>query len=356
MYKPLSRQEIISVIEGEGAASRIPMIFHYLVDPGDFAENENTVRQIMSTYPQDVQIITITMPDACEAPTDCSDYRWVKAEKNTKQNNVALDASCVITDWSCLDEIISHFPSPYYRGMFQEHIPEDGRYRLGYWWHFLFERHWQLRGMENALMDYYKNAAEVHSLFRAVTDFYIAAIKRGKKEHALDGILVTDDLGMQTGSFFSNEIFIEFFQPYYKEIIDTLHDLDMHFWLHSCGCVRSLLPLFIDVGVDVIHPIQKYTMLEAEIAREFGHGICIWAGFDVQRIIPWGTPQEVRDEVRFMINTYYRPEGRFMLSLSNAIKNDCPIESLKAMCDEMYGYGKAYQLSTLTGGNPSEKA
>jgi uroporphyrinogen-III decarboxylase len=112
----------------------------------------------------------------------------------------------------------------------------------------------------------------------------------------------------------------------------------MHFWLHTCGNIELFLPYFVEIGSDVIHPIQKYTMEEKKIADKFGKDICIWAGFDVQRIIPYGTPDEVREEVRFMIDTYYRPEGRLIITAGNGITADCPIESLEALLDETYNY------------------
>ena len=189
-------------------------------------------------------------------------------------------------------------------------------------------------------MDYYTDPESVHKLFRALTDFYKAVMIRGRKEQALDGIFTSDDIGMQTGPFFSSQIFDEFFAPYYKELIDTAHSLDMHFWLHTCGNIEDFMPKFVEMGLDVIHPIQKYTMEEKKIAMDYGRDICIWAGFDVQRIIPWGTADDVRREVRFIIDTFARKEGRLMFTAGNGINADCPLTSLEALFDEAFEYGK----------------
>lgn len=94
------------------------------------------------------------------------------------------------------------------------------------------------------------------------------------------------------------------------------------------------------MGLDVIHPIQKYAMDEAVVAREFGDRISIWAGFDVQRIIPYGTPDDVRREVRHLMDTYARPDGRFLLTAGNGITPDTPIASLRALYEEAYRYGE----------------
>jgi uroporphyrinogen-III decarboxylase len=114
----------------------------------------------------------------------------------------------------------------------------------------------------------------------------------------------------------------------------------MHFWLHSCGNIESFIPDLIEIGLDVIHPIQKYTMDERNIASKFGKDICIWAGMDVQRTIPYGSPDDVRKELRFLYDTYYRKEGRLMLTAGNGMTADTPFDSLKALLDEALVYGK----------------
>ena len=196
-----------------------------------------------------------------------------------------------------------------------------------------------LRGMENALVDFYEKPEQVHRLFRALTNLYMSILTRAKDEMHLDAVWTSDDIGMQTGPFFSLELFREFFKPYYKELISHAHDLGMHFWLHTCGNISPFIPELIEIGLDVLHPIQKYTMDEKEIAQKFGDKICLWAGFDVQQTIPYGTLEDVRREVRFMIDTYYRKDGRFILAAGNWLTPDTPHESIEVLLDEAYEYG-----------------
>jgi uroporphyrinogen-III decarboxylase len=220
-------------------------------------------------------------------------------------------------------------------------------YRVGLWWYWLFERHWSLRGMENALCDFYDSAEEVHRLYRALTDFYKDMLLRGRRELGLDAVWTSDDIGTQTAPFFSLEIFRTFFKPYYRELIDCAHELGMHFWLHCCGNILPFLPELIEIGLDVLHPIQKYAMDEREVARRYGDQLCIWAGFDVQQSIPYGTPEDVRREVRFMIDTYFRSDGRFLLAAGNNMTPDTPLESLDALLDESVRYGTQAVLRAL---------
>lgn len=338
-YEALTREQMISVIEGKGCASRIPMIYHFWTHADTFGERKQEAALLLDKYPNDALTIPFNMPAVFDAPEDDPEYRWVNFSDPYKDQNVALDAKTAITDWSLLDGVLENFPNPYYPGLFPCNPAENGKYRLGTFWYFYFERLWSLRGMTNSLMDFYTDPESVHRLFRGFTDFYKVVLERSKKELNLDGILTSDDIGTQTGPFFSLAIFREFFKPYYKEIIDKAHSLGMHFWLHACGNIELFLPDLIELGIDVIHPIQKYTMDEKKIAEKYGKDICIWAGFDVQQTIPYGTPDEVRKEVRFMIDTYFRPDGRLMLTAGNGITSDCKVESLEALLDETYHYG-----------------
>ena len=339
-YAPLTRHETASVIEGCSVAPRVPMMVHFWTDPARFGVQERRARDILATYPMDVQTIGIRMPGMYDAPEDDPEYRWMNYSDPDIDCGGAIDSKMAIPDWSLLDAILENWPSPEYPGLIPAGIVSDGRYMLGNFWFCYFERHWSMRGMTNALMDYYTDPESVHRLFRALTDFYLRMMERARHEAGIDGIFTSDDLGTQTGPFFSPEIFREFFLPYYAELFAKAHELDMHFWLHCCGNVEKFIPDWIDAGLDVLHPIQKHTMDDQVIAERFGQNICVWAGLDVQQVIPWGTPEEVRVEIRYLIDTYWRPkEGRLMITAGNGITADCPIESLEAFCDETYHYG-----------------
>ena len=341
-HRPLSREEMIRVIEGRGCAPRVPVLVHCWVSPDTFqGEKRREIRRILDSYPMDAQIITLGIPKVYEAPEDAPSYRWSYRGPRRDLSAAALDNAGVIENWDEeLELLLADFPDPDYPGLIPAAPAPDGRYRIGHWWYFFFERFWSLRSMQDALMDFYLEPEAVHALFQKLTDFYIRIITRARNELQLDAIYTSDDLGTQTSTFFSPEIFDTFFYPYYKQVIDHVHSLGMHFWLHACGNVEAFIPKFIELGVDVLHPIQKHTMDEKKIARMYGDQLCIWAGFDMQHTIPYGTPQEVRREVRFLMDAYRRPGGRFMLTLGNGATADMPAESLQALLDEAFAYGR----------------
>jgi hypothetical protein len=340
LYSPLTREEVKRVIEGKEQASRVPVLLHFWTYPGAFGSDEKRVQTLLDQYPQDCQVMSSCQPDTYVGTELDPEYRWMNSDDPHADDEGGLDERVVIEDWSQLDSILESFPSGDYPDMFPSNPEPDGRYRLGNWWFCYFERHWSLRGMTNALTDFILYPEETHRFYRALTDLYKQVIERGAKECNWDGFFTSDDIGTQKGPFFSLQIFREFFKPYYKELIDTAHANGMHFWLHTCGNVELFLEDFIEIGLDVIHPIQKYTMDEKHIADTYGSRLCIWAGFDVQQTIPYGTPEDVRKEVRFMMDTYHRAEGRMMLTCGNAITGDTPIPSLEALFDEAFTYGQ----------------
>ena len=340
LLEPLSRTEVRSVISGRSTARRVPFDIHFWVHADTFGERQAEVRRILAKYPEDLQIVSLRIPDIFDAPPDDPDYRWVPYDDPYAGKNVPYDQRIAITDWSQLDEILATFPKASYPGLLRGIPADDGRYRLGHLWYCLFERHWSLRGMTNALTDYYDYPNEVHRLFRALTDYYLGIMERAGKEAGCDAIFTSDDLGTQTQPFFSFGIFRKFYKPYYKELISQAHALGMLFWLHACGNVEPFIPDLIEIGLDVLHPIQKHTMDECAIASRYGQNLTIWSGLDVQQVIPWGTPEEVRAEVRRLVDIYWRKgEGRMMLTAGNGINEDCTLESLEAFFDEAVQYG-----------------
>ena len=340
-FAPLTRDEVKSVIEGKARTRRVPMCIHLWVHSDEFGDRKQAVLDLLARYPNDLQMGHFRMPAMYRGDDPAwPAYAWLPYANPHHGRQVAIDAAVALDDWSRLDEVLAGFPRADHPALLDWMPKPDGRYRLAHWWFCLFERHWSLRGMTNALTDYYEYPAQTHRLFQALTDFYCGLITRCAREAPVDGLLTSDDLGTQSSGFFSPAIFREFFKPYYRQIFDTCHRHGMHAWMHACGCVQEFIPDWIDVGLDVLHPIQKHTMDEQTIARNFGGRLTIFTGLDVQQVIPWGTPAEVRAEVRHLLDCFWRPgRGRCMLTAGNGINGDCTLASLEAFLDESCRYG-----------------
>lgn len=334
----LNKQQIRDVIEGRGNAGRVPILFSLWMNKSPFQEDAAACKKWLDSKVCDVDDFFLNMPDATKSPADDPNYRWAGNDIDLDET-LGIDERIIIQEWDKCEEFYDTFPSAEYPELIPAVKLDHHKYILARWWYTLFERHWQLRGMENALTDFLLYPDEVHVLYDKLTDFYIRAIERAHNEAGADGVFISDDLGSQSGTMFSREIFLEFFKPRYKRIIDRAHELGMHMWLHSCGNIKPFMNDFVEIGLDVIHPIQKHTMDSEEITRLYGGKICIFAGFDVQQIIPFGTEEEVCNEVREMIDTYWREDGRFMLTMGNGATPDWKINCLDALYDEALKYG-----------------
>lgn len=334
----LTKEQIKQVIEGRGRVERIPMLYDMWIYPSIYEERQNDFEQFIEAQIKDVDYIDLVMPDNFHAPENAPDYKWAPPNVQEK-DGVGIDENCVADEWEDMEAVYEAFPTSEYPGLIPKNKINPEKYIVARWCFCYFERLWSLRGMENALTDFYLYPEEVHRLFEKLSDYYMRIIERVKEETNADAVFVTDDIGTQTSPFFSMDVFREFFKPYYKKLIDKAHSLGMHFWLHTCGNVELYLEDFIEIGLDVIHPIQKYTMDYKNIAEKYGDRICLLVGFDVQQTIPYGTTEEVRQEVRDLIDAFSRPEGRFMLTMGNGSTIDWKLESLEALYDETLRYG-----------------
>jgi hypothetical protein len=292
-------------------------------------------------YPDDAALLLIPfpLPDPATLP-------WLTAASGESRG---LDSGGVLPDWRYLDDYLARFPDPEAPGLFDTILPrveeekKRNRYLLFGWWSLFFERPWGLRGMENLMVDYYENPEEVKRLHAALSRQYVALIRRAKRELEPDGFWTSDDLGNQRQLMMKPEHFRKLLKPYYAEVGSACRETGMHFWLHSCGNNAPILDDLIETGVDVFHPVQKHTMDEIETAKRYGDRLTFLAGFDVQRTLCYASPEEVREEVRQLIDAFDRPDGGMCLAAGNGIVGVTPFENIEAFLDEAARYGAEHR-------------
>ncbi|HPD28392.1 MAG TPA: uroporphyrinogen decarboxylase family protein [Phycisphaerae bacterium] len=204
----------------------------------------------------------------------------------------------------------------------------------------LFEWSAYLRRMDNALMDLAAELDKAEALLDKLVETHLAGLDRllPVLGDNVDLIQLGDDLGMEAGPFFSPELFRKIFKPRYKAIIDRVHTLapNIRVFLHSCGSIYKLLGDLIEVGVQVINPVQisARDMEPARLKKEFGKDVTFWGGgCDTQKVLPRGTPQEVRDHVRRNIDLL-APGGGFVFTQVHNILSEVPPANIVAMYEE----------------------
>ncbi len=152
-----------------------------------------------------------------------------------------------------------------------------------------------------------------------------------------------DDLGSQQGLLISPEMYREFIKPRQKTLFDFIKRKSpgIKILFHSCGSVYHIIPDLIEIGADILNPVQvtAANMDSAKLKKEFGKEITFWGGgIDTQQVLPHGSPQEVKDEVKKRIDDL-APGGGFVFATVHNIQEDVPVENVIALWEALQEYG-----------------
>jgi len=208
----------------------------------------------------------------------------------------------------------------------------------------IFYYHNLLRGLEQSLIDPYDDPDFTHHLLNKISDSFYSYHR--KMFETWDGLLditqVTDDYGSQHGTLISLNIFREFYKPHIKRFIDLAKEFGIKIMHHDDGAMRPFLPELVELGIDILNPVQHNCpgMEIDKLKDDFGDKICFHGGIENQEILPFGTTEEVRKEVRACIDNLGRNKTGYILAPCHNIQPVTPIENIIAMYDEAWHYGK----------------
>ena len=198
-----------------------------------------------------------------------------------------------------------------------------------------------LIGAERSLTEPYLNPWFFERLIEKVLSFQIAFIDKifSSAKGKIDFFRIGDDFGTQQGLLFDVVTWNAFFQPAFKSMADAAKKYGAHYYQHSCGAIRELIPSFIEIGVDVIDPIQvkAFNMDPAGLKKAFGRLVTFSGGIDEQELLPNGTPSMVGEEVKKMIDIMAYGGGYFLGPTHN-FQDDCPTENIIAMYETARKY------------------
>jgi uroporphyrinogen decarboxylase len=200
-----------------------------------------------------------------------------------------------------------------------------------------------LRGFAPWLEDLLLHQDFVHALLDRGLAVQLAIGKRMLEavgDH-VDIVYIQDDLGMQTGPIFSPQIYRQIFKPRQKQIVEAIRQqTGAKILLHSDGSLYPIIGDLIDVGFDILNPIQvsAKNMDAKRLKKEFGRDLTFWGAIDTQRVLPFGTPQEVKAEVKRLIEELGAGGGYVVSSVHN-IQAEVPPENIVAMCEAVLEYG-----------------
>jgi len=216
-----------------------------------------------------------------------------------------------------------------------------GRACSGMWEHAIW-----MTGYEKFFMDMILNKKFIHALMENILEinmkYWGRVIELVDEEYVV--ISCADDLGSQNSLLVDLNLYKEMIWPYHKRLFDFLKRAKqkVYIFFHNDGAIYETLPLLIEAGIDIINPWQvncKGMDDTARFKREFGNDLTVWGGScDTQRVLPFGTPQEVRDETKRRIEDL-APGGGYIFAPIHIIQDDVPIENIMAMWETLWEYG-----------------
>lgn len=197
----------------------------------------------------------------------------------------------------------------------------------------VFEMYWRLRGMEQALLDVRMEPELVAEMFRRCADFSVLLSEEACRRFPLDWLWTGDDVGSQDSTILSPESFRELVKPNLARIFEVGKARGLWVAYHSCGAIRPLIPDLIEIGLDVLNPIQCTAagMGPLELKREFGDRLSFMGGVDTQEVLPFGAPGDVRRATERLIEGMTTDGGGYILAASHAIPPETPDENFFAM-------------------------
>jgi uroporphyrinogen decarboxylase len=229
-----------------------------------------------------------------------------------------------------------HFPDPArpyrYEGL-EAWCQKNRDHFTMIWVGDLWERATFMRGMENLLFDISLHPRFVEELLSRLTDYILRTMEELFRRCAFDCIAVSDDYGTQKDLLISPSDWRKLIKPCLARIYALAKKNGRRIFHHSCGNNSRIVADFIDIGLDILHPIQPEAMDIQYLKKQFGKDLSLCGGIPTQTLLRDGTPQEIRKEVRRILKVMGR-DGGFIIEPGITLQADIPISNCLAMIEE----------------------
>ena len=220
-------------------------------------------------------------------------------------------------------------------------INKDKRYAIMFFAGGAFETPWYMRGLDRFLMDLVEAPEIAEAICDCVSNFYLNRALRAIEESdgKIDIIGSGGDIGTQRGMMLAPDLWRKHIKPYSARLIRTFKDMGCVTFYHSCGGIKPVINDFIEMGLDILDPVQPkaFEMDPRGLKSEFGGKLTFHGGIDIQELLPFGKPEEVRNEVGRLIEILGF-NGGYIVCPSHAIQPDTPPENILALYETAQGY------------------
>lgn len=200
----------------------------------------------------------------------------------------------------------------------------------------IYAAHWEkahnLRGFENFIFDIGMHTSTAKRILNRIIDINMAMLETYIASPEIDGVLLGSDWGSQVDLLISPECWLDLIRPGEQKMYDLIHAYGKDLWVHSCGNILKIIPALIEMGVDVLNPVQPEAMDIYMLKERFGDMITFWGGLSTQQLLPFGTPQEIEQEARKVLDKMSEGGG-YIFSPAQEIQGDVPAENIKKLID-----------------------
>ena len=199
---------------------------------------------------------------------------------------------------------------------------------------------YKLRGMETLLMDFYDNSQVAEALLDRVTELCCAMAEK-LAACGVDIIHTADDLGTQENLMISREMYCKWIKGRMAKVIASAKKInpDILVFFHSDGNVAELIPDFIEIGIDILNPLQPECMDVDQIKKEYGKDLAFWGAVGTQTTMPFGSAQEVRAVVKRRVEVIGK-DGGFLIAPTHLVEPEVPWENTLAFVEAVQEYGR----------------
>lgn len=197
----------------------------------------------------------------------------------------------------------------------------------------MFEKAWALRGYDQIMIDMLADPDLADTLLEIPYRYHLSMASQLVKM-GVDMIWIGDDVGAQHTMLIAPDMWRKFLKGRLGDFIHTLKSLnkDIKIAYHSDGYIYPIIPDLIEIGLDVLNPVQPGSMSPLKLKKEFGKNLCFWGGIDEQKTLPFGSPKEVKDEVFSRVSSLGK-DGGFIIGPTHHVQLDTPLENFCAMVD-----------------------
>lgn len=213
---------------------------------------------------------------------------------------------------------------------------KTGKYILATIYGSHFEKANFARGIENFLADLAGDPPFARSLLNKIIEKNLVMLENFLSAGEVDGVLLGSDWGTQIDLIMSPDTWQNMIRPGEQREYDLIHSYGKDVWIHSCGNIEKVIPSLIQMGVNVLNPVQPEAMDLRRLKKNFGDKLTFWGGISTQRALPYGTPEEVRAET-VAVRDLMSAGGGYILAPAQEIQNDVPVKNMLVLIETAKG-------------------